>query len=65
MEGFDYPVIVDLESLEHPESMPLLIVHEGSVEATLGCTDSIENSGQDIRISGPVTATSSKALNFA
>lgn len=60
--GFDMPVIVDLSSLEVPETMPLLIDHEATVEATLGCTDLIENTQQSLRIAGLVTATSPKAL---
>ena len=61
--GFEYPVIVNLASLECPASMPLLIDHTATVEATLGSTDIIENNGQTLNISGLVTATSQMALN--
>jgi len=61
VDGFDLPVIVDLATTEFPESMPLLIDHEATVEATLGSTDLIENNGQTLNIAGIVTATSPKA----
>ena len=61
VSGFEYPVIVDLSSLQYPESIPLLIDHTASVEATLGSTDLIENDGQELRMSGLVTATSDMA----
>lgn len=60
--GFDLPVIVDLSTLDVPVTMPLLIDHEATVEATLGCTDLIENTQQSLRITGLVTATSDKAV---
>ncbi|MEO1993876.1 MAG: hypothetical protein ABGZ17_01205, partial [Planctomycetaceae bacterium] len=62
VEGFEHPVIVDLDTLSYPDSIPLLIDHTATVEATLGSTDSIENDGQELRMSGLVTATSDKAL---
>ncbi len=61
VSGFEHPVIVDLSSLQYPESIPLLIDHTASVEATLGSTDRIENDGQELRMSGLVTATSDMA----
>lgn len=61
--GFEHPVIVDLATLECPASMPLLIDHTATVEATLGSTDVIENNGRTLSISGLVTATSQMALN--
>lgn len=61
--GFDHPVIVDLATLECPESMPLLIDHTATVEATLGSTDLIENNGRTLNIAGVVTATSTMAMN--
>ncbi len=61
VSGFEHPVIVDLSSLQYPQSIPLLIDHTASVEATLGSTDLIENDGQELRMSGLVTATSDMA----
>jgi len=62
VEGFDHPVIVDLSSLTYPDSIPILIDHTASVEATLGSTDQIKNDGQQLTMSGTVTATSATAL---
>ena len=62
VDGFEWPVIVDLATLSYPESIPLLIDHTATVEATLGSTDTIQNNGQELRMSGLVTATSEKAL---
>lgn len=64
VNGFKYPVIVDLTGIEIPvdQTIPLLIDHEISYEATLGQTDSIENSGQDLQLAGPVTGISQTAM---
>jgi len=62
VEGFEQPVVVDLETLEYPESIPLLIDHKATVEATLGSTDKITNNGKTISLGGIVTATSQLAL---
>ena len=61
VDGFDVPVIVDLKGLEVPGSIPILIDHEKSVEATLGITDSITNDGLRLVIGGQVTGQSQKA----
>lgn len=61
VDGFDKPVVVDLSGLEVPGSIPILIDHEKSVEATLGITDAIENDGRQLTMSGQVTGKSQKA----
>lgn len=61
VDGFDQPVIVDLSGLEVPGAIPILIDHEKSVEATLGITDSIENNGTSLQLTGQVTGQSQKA----
>lgn len=61
VDGFDKPVIVDLSGLEVPGSIPILIDHEKSVEATLGITDSIENDGTKLTMSGQITGQSKTA----
>lgn len=58
VEGFEYPVIVDLSGLEIPGSIPILIDHQKSVEATLGLTDSITNTGTSLMLAGIVTGQS-------
>ena len=63
VKGYEHPVVVDLSTLNEPPSMPILIDHKQDVESTLGSTDKIENTGTEINISGPVTATSPKAQN--
>jgi len=62
VSGYRLPVIVDLETLQHPEAMPLVVDHEVTVEATLGSTDTIENKGDSLRIAGIVTATFPKPV---
>ena len=63
VKGYDYPVVVDLSTLQEPPSMPILIDHQQDVESTLGSTDTIKNTGSEITIAGPVTATSVKAMD--
>ena len=61
VDGFEQPVIVDLSGLEIPGAIPILIDHEKSVEATLGITDSIDNTGTELLLTGQVTGQSQKA----
>lgn len=61
VDGFDMPVIVDLAGLEVPASVPILIDHTKSVEATLGITDSIVNTGTSLTLGGVVTGQSPMA----
>lgn len=61
--GFPLPVVVDLAGLSIPESIPILIDHTKSVEATLGVADQFSNDGQSLSISGTVTAVSALATN--
>lgn len=61
VDGFPHPVVVDLAGLELPGSIPILIDHEKSVEATLGLTDNIHNDGRSLNLEGPVTGQSVKA----
>lgn len=65
VDGFDLPVIVDLAGMEIPASVPILIDHTKSVEATLGLTDSIVNTGTSLMLAGLITgqsATSQQVL---
>lgn len=58
VEGFEHPVVVDLSGLEILGDIPILIDHTKSVEATLGLTDTIENDGRSLRLSGRITGQS-------
>lgn len=61
VDGFDVPVIVDLNGLEIPGAIPILIDHTKSVEATLGVTDTITNDGTTLSLGGVVTGVSALA----
>lgn len=61
VDGFPHPVVVDLSGLEIPGSIPILIDHEKSVEATLGATDNIANDGRQLMLEGVVTGQSAKS----
>jgi hypothetical protein len=58
VDGFEHPVVVDLQGLETPNDVPILIDHRKEVEATLGITDSIQNSGTTLTLGGVVTGVS-------
>lgn len=58
VEGFPYPVIIDLAGLVSDHQIPILLDHKKTVESTLGLTDSIENNGKSLVISGLVTGQS-------
>lgn len=61
VDGFPHPDVVDLSGLEIPGSIPILIDHEKSVEATLGATDNIANDGRQLMLEGVVTGQSAKS----
>ena len=61
VEGFAQPVVVDLSGLELPASIPILIDHQKTVEATLGLTDNIQNDGAKLVLAGTVTGQSATA----
>ena len=58
VDGFPDGVVVDLTGLETPSSVPILIDHKKSVEATLGLTDKIQNNGTTLILMGVVTGQS-------
>jgi len=58
VDGFEHPVVVDLQGLETPNNVPILIDHRKEVEATLGITDAIENTGSALMLGGLVTGVS-------
>ena len=59
VDGFPFPVVVDLAGLVIDHNIPILVDHTKSVEATLGLTDSIVNDGKSLVLSGVVTGQSS------
>lgn len=59
VSGFPAPVVVDLRGIDTSNSIPILIDHNATVEATLGLTDAITNDGKSLTLSGPVTGVSS------
>lgn len=61
VDGFANGVVVDLSTLQVPTSVPILIDHTKSVEATIGITDSIVNDGATLTMGGVVTGTSPMA----
>ncbi len=58
VDGFEHPVVVDLRGLQTPNQIPILIDHRKEVEATLGVTDAIENTGTALTLGGLVTGVS-------
>lgn len=64
VDGFDVPVVVDLSGVTLPEGgMPLLLDHQQEIRATLGHTDQIQNTGQQLLIAGTVTGASDECQN--
>ena len=61
VSGFQHPVIVDLAGIDTSHSVPILIDHNATVEATLGLTDTIDNDGRSLSLSGPITGVSQLA----
>ena len=59
VDGFPFPVVVDLAGLVIDHNIPILVDHTKSVEATLGLTDSIVNDGKSLVLSGAITGQSS------
>ena len=55
VDGFPLPVVVDLAGLDSPDSIPILVDHQNSVDSTLGHTEEITNTGRSILLAGPIT----------
>ncbi|WP_397570388.1 hypothetical protein [Schlesneria sp. T3-172] len=58
VDGFDYPIVVDLEGLEAEGAIPIAIKHDLSDDMILGQTnpDEIVNDGQTLVLGGVITA---------
>ncbi len=56
VDGFDLPVVVDLQGLTAAESIAIVLNHEPpNTETTVGSTDIIANDGKSLSLSGPIT----------
>ncbi len=58
VDGFDKPVVVDLNGLQASGEIPIAIKHDTSEASLIGQTDpdGIDNDGKQLRLRGPVTA---------
>ncbi len=61
VSGFPLPVVLDLQGLSVPPSIPILMDHQATVESTLGSTDDIQNDGFTLNLAGVVTGQSVQA----
>lgn len=57
VDGFDLPVIVDLQGLE-ASAVQIVLNHEATTDATLGQVDDLQNDGRSLTLAGPITGTS-------
>lgn len=55
VDGFDLPVIVDLQGLTAASSVSIVLDHDAGTETTVGSTDKIENDGKRLVLAGPIT----------
>lgn len=56
VDGFDLPVVVDLQGLHAAESVAIVLNHEPpNTETTVGSTDVIANDGKSLSLAGPIT----------
>lgn len=65
VDGFDLPVVVDLDGLEASGEVPIAIKHDLSDDMILGQTDpnGIKNDGKTLSLSGNITADSADSAN--
>ena len=62
VDGFEYPVVIDLSGLSAGGNVPIILDHTADVEHTVGSTDSITNNGQTLVMAGVVTGASPRVL---
>ena len=55
VDGFEFPVVLDLSGLSAGGNVPIILDHTADVEHTVGSTDSIVNNGQTLVMAGVVT----------
>ena len=58
VDGFEFPVVIDLSGLSAGGNVPIILDHTADVEHTVGSTDSITNNGQTLVMAGVVTGSS-------
>ena len=61
--GWDRPIAVDLSAMQSPVTVPIVIDHEITTDATIGQTDKITNNGRTLVLAGPVTGSSQRVQN--
>lgn len=63
VSGFDLPVIVDLQGMDVPAPVPILLDHTPSVETTLGQATETVNTFADLTLKGIVTGQSQQCAD--
>ena len=61
--GWDYPIVVDLEGLEIPQSIPLLLNHDNNTSSRVGVINAIKE-GNALVVSGEILSDSVEAKNI-
>lgn len=55
IDGFEYPVVVDLQGLTAADSVSIVLDHTTTTDTTVGSTDTITNNGSSLVLAGPIT----------
>ena len=62
VDGFAFPVVIDLAGLQASAAVPIILDHTPSTETTIGQTSDIRNDGQSLVLAGQVTGQSQRVL---
>ncbi len=60
VDGFSFPVVVDLAGLQASAAVPIILDHSPSTETTIGQTSDIRNDGKRLVLAGQVTGKSQR-----
>ena len=60
VDGFEFPVVVDLSGLEASGAVPIVLDHKPATDTTIGQTSDIVNDGKRLMLAGAVTGTSQR-----
>ena len=60
VEGFEFPVVVDLQGLTATTAVPICLDHQTSTDSTIGQTSGIVNDGRSLTLSGEITGQSQR-----
>ncbi len=63
VDGFEFPVVVDLAGLQANASVPIILDHKPTTDTTVGQTSEIQNDGRRLVLKGPVTGQSKQVLD--